>query len=102
MQRILRCYAERKQDQWQAFCVDFDLAVQGDTFEEVYASLDQAVHDYVQRVAELPEPDRSHLLGRRAPFGSRVAFLAAVIRTALRAHGRGDETRFGYTLPFAA
>jgi hypothetical protein len=102
VQRILRCYAERKHDKWQAFCVDFDLAVQGDTFDEVYASLDQAVHDYVQRVAALPEADRSRLLRRRAPFGSRVAFFAAVMRTALRARGGGDETRFGYTLHFAA
>lgn len=102
MQRILRCYAERKQDQWQAFCVDFDLAVQGDTFDEVYTSLDQAVHDYVQHVVELPEPDRSRLLRRRAPFGSRVAFLVAVMRTALRPRGRDGETSFGYTLPYAA
>ncbi|HEX3885715.1 MAG TPA: hypothetical protein VHW66_23900 [Stellaceae bacterium] len=102
VQGILRCYAERKQGRWQAFCVDFDLAVQGDSFEEVYASLDQAVGEYRNYVSELPEPDRSRLLRRRAPIGSRVAFLSAVVRTALRSREDHDEGSFGYTLPYAA
>ena len=34
-QLLLRCYAERVGDQWQAFCLDLSLAAQGDTFMEV-------------------------------------------------------------------
>lgn len=102
MSRLLRCYAERSHGKWQAFCVDFDLAVQGDSFEEVYAALNVAIRDYVERVHELPEPDRARLLNRRAPITSRLAFLAGLICTALRSRGGEDDERHGYTLPYAA
>jgi hypothetical protein len=102
MRRMLRCYAERSHGKWQAFCVDFDLAVQGDSFQEVYAALNVAVTDYVARVHELPEPDRTRLLNRRAPILSRIAFLAGLVRTALRSHGGDDDEKHGYTLPCAA
>jgi hypothetical protein len=102
VQQILRCYAGRTQGQWQAFCIDFDLAVQGETFAEAYDALDLAVHEYLDRVRTLPEPDRSRLLKRRAPIGSRIAFLSAVVRTALRPRAGDEETTFGYTLPYAA
>ena len=36
MRKLLRCYAERHHGQWEAFCLDFDIAVQGSSFEEVY------------------------------------------------------------------
>ena len=99
---MLRCYAERKYGKWQAFCVDFDLAVQGDSFPEVYDALKVAVDDYVVRVHELPDPDRTRLLNRRAPISSRLAFLAGFICTALRSRGGDDDERHGYTLPCAA
>ena len=68
MKRLLRCCVERGQGKWEAFCIDFDLAVQGDPFEEVYQSLNIAIADYVERVRELPIPDRDRLLRRRAPL----------------------------------
>jgi len=102
MRRLLRCYAQRQHGKWEAFCVDFDLAVQGDSFEEVYHALNVAVRDYVGRVRELPEPDRTRLFNRRAPIGSRIAFLVGLIRTALHSRGGDDDERHGYTLPCAA
>jgi hypothetical protein len=101
MKRVLRCYAERRQGIWEAFCIDFDLAVQGHSFEEVYQSLNRAIGDYVERVRELPISDRDRLLRRRAPLSVRLSFLFSLLRSALRSRGNGDE-RHGYTLPYAA
>ena len=66
---LVHCYAERKDGQWQAFCLDFDLAAQAETFGEVRAKLDAMLDDYVAE-ATVGE-DRAfgeQLLTRRAPW----------------------------------
>ncbi len=94
MRRLLRCYAQRHAGKWEAFCVDFDLAVQGDSFEEVYRSLGKAVGDYVERVHELPEEDQRRLLSRRAPLWSRLCFVVALLSSALRLRPNSNVGRF--------
>ena len=98
MRKLLRCYAERHEGRWEAFCVDFDIAVQGSTFEEVYRMLNVSVTDYIERVNELPARDRQRLLRRRAPFWSRLRFLFAFLVTLLRSTGGDDDEMHGYTL----
>ena len=44
---ILRCYGEKIGDTWQAFCIDLNLAAQGDSFPEVKAKLNQQIYSYV-------------------------------------------------------
>lgn len=65
---ILRCYAELSEGQWQAFCLDFSLAAQADTFEEARAKLDEQIREYV--CDALTGQDKEHatyLMRRRAP-----------------------------------
>lgn len=81
--RTVRCYAEDEAGGWVAVCVDFDLAVQGDTFEEVYASLNQAIEDYLEDVAELPAEERARFFKRRAPLLERLRFLWVALRGGL-------------------
>ena len=102
MHRLLRCYAERHQGRWEAFCLDFDIAVQGDSFEEVYRFLNEAVADYVARVGELPKSDQCRLLRRRMPLWSRLRFLLALLYSASRSRGNVDDERHGYTLTCVA
>ncbi|MGQ0595444.1 MAG: DUF1902 domain-containing protein [Gammaproteobacteria bacterium] len=67
-QLLLRCYAEKVGDQWQAFCLDLSLAAQGDTFAEVEHKLDAMIAEYVYDA--LAGEDRAYakqLLARRAP-----------------------------------
>lgn len=71
----LRCYAEGRKGQWEAVCLDFDLAVQGETFEEVHAELVQAIRGYLEYVQTLPERERAQFMRRRAPLAMRVKFL---------------------------
>lgn len=67
-QLLLRCYAEKVGDQWQAFCLDLSFAAQAGTFAEVKDKLDAMVFEYV--FDALAGEDRDYaeqLLIRRAP-----------------------------------
>ena len=66
---MLRCYAEHDGDLWMAFCLDFSLGCQGDSFEDVRAKLDAQIREYVYDA--LVGEDRKHadvLLRRSAPL----------------------------------
>ncbi len=101
MRRMLRCYAEGRDSEWEAICLDFDIAVQGESFEEVFHSLDDAVSLYLESVAALPASERTHLLERPAPLSVRLRFLAHVLRSLFSDRG-GDDCQHHFTMPRAA
>ena len=78
MKREFRCYAWGGGTEWQALCVDPDIAVQGASFKEVEASLATAVEMYLEAVSELPSDERRALLRRRAPWHVRVGLAGGV------------------------
>jgi predicted RNase H-like HicB family nuclease len=85
----LVCIATGQGDEWEAFCLDFDLAVQGRSFEEVKCDLRQAINMYVEAALAEPEPARSRLLSRDAPFFIRLMwawrlFIVTISRRANR------------------
>jgi predicted RNase H-like HicB family nuclease len=99
--RTLHCYAEGRDGGWEAICLDLDIAVQGESFEEVYRALDEAIAAYLETVHDLPESERRHLLRRKAPITVRLSFLFRAVRTIL--FGRdGDPQYADFTLPAAA
>lgn len=66
---ILRCYAEKLDGQWQAFCLDLCLAAQGDSLAEVRQKLEAMICHYVDDA--LAGEDRAYadqLFSRRAPL----------------------------------
>lgn len=65
--RKLTCYAWGKPGDWEAICVDLDIATQGESYEEVKRDLELAVEDFLDYAAELPELDRKSILSRRVP-----------------------------------
>lgn len=68
-QLILQCYAEQDGDVWVAVCLNFNLAAQGDSFEETKAKLEAMIVEYVNDA--LVGEDRAYsaqLLTRNAPF----------------------------------
>jgi hypothetical protein len=70
----LFCVARGHQGEWEAFCLDLDLAVQGRSFDEVKDQLERVVAGYVDSALAEPEPARSQLLHRRAPFSVRLTW----------------------------
>jgi hypothetical protein len=104
MRRVVRCYAEGHEGQWEAYCLDFDLAVEGRSFEDVYHSLNRAVAEYLEYAQSLPAEEQARFLGRRMPLWSRLAFAARLAATTLlpRSLGGGNSELHGYTLPCGA
>lgn len=74
-QLFLRCYAECKDGQWQAFCIDFSLAAQADTFKEARQKLESMIGAYLYDA--LVGEDRAHarqLLMRTAPWEQQFTY----------------------------
>ena len=72
MTRKLTCYAWGKPGDWEAICVDFDLATQGRSLEEVRSELQLALEDFLEYASELPENERDVVLRARTPWRLRV------------------------------
>jgi hypothetical protein len=68
------CVARGGGDRWEALCLDLDLAVQGQSSDEVRALLEEAVNTYVEDASAEAEPARSRLLARRVPLHVRLAW----------------------------
>jgi hypothetical protein len=97
--RVIRLHAEGGPDQpWEAFCLDFDLAVQGDSLEEVIRDMIGAVDDYVRYVESLPPEEREQFLNRRAPLSLRLkstwCLLMSVLRRPDRRNGKSRAQVF--------
>lgn len=96
MRKTFRCYAEGSGDQWEAICLDLDIAVQGESFREVYDSLHDAIVLHLESLEDLPEGDRRRLIERPAPLSLRLQFalraLAALFRRNDDDHGRAEFT----------
>lgn len=85
MQPVLLCVAHPSEvGGWEGLCLDFDIAVQGKSFDEVKAHLQHAIVSYVQDAMKEEESQRTRLLNRRAPFLVRLVwgwrFFIATIR----------------------
>jgi predicted HicB family RNase H-like nuclease len=99
---IVECYAERHESgQWEALCLDFDIAVQGDSFADVEAKLCSAVREYLEYVQALPEPEQKKFLARRAPLKIRLKILLHEVVNLLAKNFERKKERYSYTVPCA-
>ncbi len=101
MSRILHCYAEGRQGEWEAICLDLDIAVQGHSFEDVYDSLKRAIALYLETGDALPERERAGLLDRPAPLAVRWKFFARAAQFLVR-DSRNGKYQHQFTIPAAA
>jgi hypothetical protein len=100
---LIKCYAEGRSDKWEAVCLNFDIAVNGDSLEDVIKNMDEAVGLYLGRLSELPPEERDRLLHRQSPLSLRLKFLSHVLRATLgREGGPNDKGRAEFVLPCAA
>lgn len=103
MKRSLLCVVEGRGDEWEAICLDLDIAVAGRSFEGVMHDLEKAVALYMASANQEAPADRARLLNRRAPLWLRVKTVAHVLFALLsdRSGGRG-ESGGGFRLPCPA
>jgi hypothetical protein len=101
MRRYLHCYAEGRENQWEAICLDLDIAVQGESLAEVVADLFDAVKLHLEHVATLPDAERSRFERRAAPISLRLRFLWLALRSLLSRDGP-DKGFAEFVMPRAA
>ena len=85
MKNLIRIYAEGQDKLWKVVCLDFDVAVRGDSFQDALESLDIVMSEYVQYIRRLPEDEQSALLGRKAPFALLIKFAWLVFQAIFKA-----------------
>ncbi len=99
-QLIIRCFAERKGAIWQAFCLEFNLAVQGGSFHEVRRKLHEQICLYLHDALE--GDDRQYadqLLSRKAPLGIRAKYHGYRIINSFTAAKDGIGRIFNEVMP---
>lgn len=101
MRKVLRCYAEGRGGEWEAICLDLDIAVQDNSFENVFQALNDAIALHLEAVSTLPESEHAHLLNRPAPLPLRLKFVFYALRS-LFSHDDEDGFHHQFTLPSAA
>ena len=69
---VLKCYLWRCDDEWEALCVDLDIAAQGETYDEAFEQLKGAIETYVEYVRALPQHEHLKFLTRRSPLTLRL------------------------------
>ena len=84
----VRCVAEGRGNDWQAICLDFDIAVQGPSFENVYRELNQQIVSYIETVSHYSPEERKSFYNRKAPLLLRLRYMWRQITHYL---GSGDS-----------
>jgi predicted RNase H-like HicB family nuclease len=101
-QLVLRCYAERDGDVWVASCLDFCLAAQGDSYEEVREKLEDMINEYVYDVTVGEDSDHAYiLLSRKAPFATWVKYYIAKVQIHIGMLKHASKHLFTELLPLA-
>jgi hypothetical protein len=95
---VLVCVAHGHNGIWEAFCLDFDLAVQGVSLGDVRERLEHAVVDYVSAASAEAEPARSQLLSRRAPFFVRLSWAARFFFGTIFGRSRDSGSAVGFPI----
>jgi hypothetical protein len=105
MAKKLMCFARGRPGEWEAICLDFDIAVQGLSFEEVAKLLEISIADYVES-AEREQPEIARRLLRRAvPVHIQLRYLLSFIWHTLRRRRRGggdDRLEHNFEMPCPA
>jgi hypothetical protein len=104
IQLIVHCIAERKDDNWQAFSLEFGLAAQGENLADTKHRLEAMILSYVYDA--LIGEDREHalaLLTRKATWNVYAKYyLANLMSRAERVWGASKNTiLFSEPLPLA-
>jgi hypothetical protein len=91
MVQKLTCFARGREGDWEAICLDYDIAVHGRSFEEVAELLGISIADYVESAARETPEAAQRLLSRRAPRRVWLAYILAFLWHNIRGGDKGDD-----------
>ncbi|KAA5805256.1 hypothetical protein F1654_04560 [Alkalicaulis satelles] len=90
--RSVLCAAYGREGDWEAICLDLDIAVQGVSYEEVRRALDHAIATYIEDVRKERPEVQDKLLHRKAPLLARLR-IAFMLMAASVFHQQGQGGR---------
>jgi hypothetical protein len=106
MQHELICFARGTPGEWEGVCLNFDIAVQGESFEGVRRTLEEAIALYVESAMKEDEATRERLLNRAAPLSEYLRWSWRIIAYAIastfsrrRGDGGGATAQFPIACP---
>jgi predicted RNase H-like HicB family nuclease len=73
MKLLVRCLAERRDTQWQAFSLEFGLAAQGESLNEAKQKLDAMISNYIEDALIGQDRENAHILLKRKAHWSVYA-----------------------------
>jgi hypothetical protein len=97
----LLCFAHGRRGQWEAVCVDLDIAVQGETQRDVYLLMETSIISYLESISHEEPAVRKRLLRRRAPWHVRTRLLLGFLFHAITRREK-DDLRASYEMPCPA
>lgn len=99
---VLRCFAEKKANVWQAFCIDLNLAVQGNSLHEVKLKLHAQIGEYLYDALVGPDKEYAEqLLSRRAPLLFRARYYVYKTLSRIAWAHNGIREIFSEVMPLA-
>jgi len=99
MDRTVLCYVEGAGREWQGVCLDFDIAIQGESFEQVRELLGEAITSYVEDVSREDAETQRQLFNRRTPLLTRLGFKWRFLSSALMSQRHSKDLRGSFELP---
>ncbi|HUJ03158.1 MAG TPA: hypothetical protein VLW75_05950 [Rhizomicrobium sp.] len=100
--RTFRCIAEGRDGDWEAVCLDLDIAVQGVSFDEVRGLLDDAIHTYIEDASKEDADTRERLLRRQMPFFARFNYAFRLGWHALVSRHHDNDLHASFEIPCSA
>jgi heterodisulfide reductase subunit A-like polyferredoxin len=73
---VLRCYAIRRGNVWEAYCVDLCLAAHSDSFQNVKKALHAQIHEYIYDALTKDKEHADYFLNRKASVFEIAIFYA--------------------------
>jgi len=92
-------FVERNGSNWEAVCLDFDLAVQGRSYDEAIAKLRDQVLLFLDGLDDLPPADQERLLRRRVPLHLQLRWLTTAAWSLLRRRPGAGPDEYLVKLP---
>ncbi len=102
MNQTLYCVVRGRGSEWEGFCLDFDLAVQGRSLVEVMGLLKTAILEYIDAAEQEPEDIKKALLARRAPLKTLLLWKWRVAKWNLFGKKTAEDSTFGFPIPCRA
>lgn len=99
MEKYLFCVARGRGTDWEAFCLDLDLAVQGKSFDDVRIRLEEALRAFVESAMQEPPHIRAKLLNRKAPLHIRLLWGWRFLKAALSGREDASVSTAGFPVP---